>query len=141
MSSVTAVGRYGFSIETSMPVEKADAEVRAALKAEGFGVLTEIDVQGTLREKLAVDFRPYRILGACNPPLAHRALEAEPSIGLLLPCNVVIEASPGGGSKISFLDPEVMVAFVANEDLRAVANEAGVRLRRVAARLQVGARP
>ena len=125
---------YGFSVDTTLSVEEADARVRDLLKEEGFGVLTEIDVQATLKEKLDVDFRPYRILGACNPPLAHRALTAEPGIGLLLPCNVVVEKTPGG-SRVQFLDPIAALGVVGSPDLEQVATDAARRLRRVAGRL------
>jgi uncharacterized protein (DUF302 family) len=123
---------YGFGVDTEFPVEQAEARVRELLKQEGFGVLTEIDVQQTLKEKLNVGFRQYRILGACNPSLSHRALEAEPGIGLLLPCNVVVEARADGGSRISFLDPEVGLGLVGNPRLEPIAKEAAARLRRVA---------
>lgn len=128
-------GSYGFSVDTKLSVEEAEAEVRELLKQEGFGVLTEIDVQRTLKDKLGEDFRPYRILGACNPRLSHRALEAEPAIGLLLPCNVVVEAGPAGGARVSFLDPKSALGLVGNPDMEPVANEAAQRLRRVADRL------
>jgi uncharacterized protein (DUF302 family) len=130
---------YGFSVESALPVEVAEAKVRELLKAEGFGVLTEIDVQETLRDKLGIEFRPYRILGACNPPLAHRALQAEPDIGLLLPCNVVVEAGPSGGSRVSFLDPKAALGLVGNPELEAIAAEAAQRLSRVADRLSAAA--
>jgi uncharacterized protein (DUF302 family) len=126
---------YGFSVDTELSVEEAEVEVRELLKQEGFGVLTEIDVQRTLKDKLGVDFRPYRILGACSPPLSHRALEAEPGIGLLLPCNVVVEAGPAGGTRVSFLDPESALGLVGNSELEPIAKEAAQRLRRVADRL------
>jgi len=126
---------YGFGIDSPLPVEEAEARIRELLQEEGFGVLTEIDVRSTLREKLGVDFRPYRILGACNPPLAHRALEAEAGIGLLLPCNVVVEAGPAGGSRVSFLDPQTALGLVGNPRLEPIAADAARRLRRVAARL------
>jgi len=132
---VILMATYGFGIDSPLPVEEAEARVREFLREEGFGVLTEIDVRSTLREKLGVDFRPYRILGACNPPLAHRALEAEPGIGLLLPCNVVVEAGPAGGSRVSFLDPEKALGLVGNQELEPIAVDAAQRLRRVADRL------
>jgi uncharacterized protein (DUF302 family) len=127
--------KYGFGVDSPLTVEQAEARVRELLRDEGFGVLTEIDVRSTLREKLGVDFRPYRILGACNPPLAHRALEAEAGIGLLLPCNVVVEAGPAGGSRVSFLDPQTALGLVGNPRLEPIAADAARRLRRVAARL------
>src|SRR3990170_7542117 len=97
---------YGFKKTLNASVDEADARVREELKKEGFGVLTEIDVKSTLKQKLGVDFRPYRILGACNPPLAHRALSEEVDIGLLLPCNVVVYAGDEAGtSVVAVLDP------------------------------------
>ncbi len=114
--------------------ETARARVTEALKAEGFGILTEIDVSATLKKKIDVDFRPYLILGACNPKLAHRALEAEPSIGLMLPCNVVLEAVDGG-VKVSMQDPDAMFGVVDNPGLRPVATEARERLSRALAAL------
>ena len=100
-----------FKVHLDQTYEEALEAVTAALKGEGFGVLTHIDVRATLKEKLGEDFRPYAILGACNPPLAHRALEADPSIGLLLPCNIVLQ-SEGENVRVSILDPEVMFAVV-----------------------------
>jgi uncharacterized protein (DUF302 family) len=108
--------------------------VKEALKAEGFGVLTEIDVRQTLREKLGVEMEPYIILGACNPPLAHRALEQEPDIGLLLPCNVVVRAD-GKSSRVDVADPQAMLGIVGNDELNAIAEEAKRRLQRVVASL------
>jgi uncharacterized protein (DUF302 family) len=124
---------YGF--ERTLPgVPFAEAVIRVteALKAEGFGVLSEIDVSATLKKKLDVDFRPYVILGACNPTLAHKALQAEPQIGLLLPCNVVVQAADGG-STVSIADPKAMFRMVATPGLGAVADDAEARLRRVIA--------
>lgn len=126
---------YGFSVHTDLDVDAAEERVRELLRKEGFGVLTEIDVRKTLDEKLGVDFRPYRILGACNPVLAHRALEAEPTVGLLLPCNVVVEANATGGSVVSFLDPEAMLGVTGNARLTPIADDARARLRRVATEL------
>jgi uncharacterized protein (DUF302 family) len=123
---------YGFSVESELGVDEAEANVRELLKEQGFGVLTEIDVRATLKEKLNVDFREYRILGACNPLLANQALEAEPLIGLLLPCNVVVEAKLKGGSRVSFLDPLVALGMVGNPKLQPVAVDAAARLMRVA---------
>lgn len=127
--------RYGFTVDTDLTIEGAESRVRELLKEEGFGVLTEIDVQQTLKDKLDVDFRPYKILGACNPPLSHRALLVEPGIGLLLPCNVVVETGPTGGSRISFLDPEIALGLVGNPELEPIAKDASQRLHRVADRL------
>jgi uncharacterized protein (DUF302 family) len=125
---------YGFGTTLPIPYEEAIPRVKEALKAEGFGVLTEIDVRRTLREKLGTEMEPYIILGACNPPLAHRALEQEPDIGLLLPCNVVVRAE-GKGSRVEFADPQAMLGIVGNEELNAVAGEAKKRLLRVVASL------
>jgi uncharacterized protein (DUF302 family) len=110
--------------------------VTAALKAEGFGVLTEIDVRETLKKKLDVDFRPYKILGACNPPLAYRALSAAPEVGLLLPCNVTVSYVEDGVTEISLVDPLALLGVIEYADLKPVAEEAGARLDRVAAALQ-----
>jgi uncharacterized protein (DUF302 family) len=134
----TAMLRYGFERRLGgINFEQALERVSAALKKEGFGILTEIDVKDTLKKKLNVDFRRYVILGACNPPLAHRALSAEPQIGLLLPCNVVVQEAPeGGGVIVSILDPKQMFTLVDNPAVRPVAEEADQRLRRVIASLQ-----
>ncbi|WP_284740387.1 DUF302 domain-containing protein [Amycolatopsis sp. RTGN1] len=121
--------KYDLSITLDLPYEKAVAEVRAALKEQGFGVLTEIDVQATMREKLDADMEPYVILGACNPPLAHRALEIDRVIGLLLPCNVVVRADGDERSLVQALDPRVMIEVPEREELRPVAEEAGKRIR------------
>ena len=121
---------YGFGTTLSMSYEEAVPYVKEALKAEGFGVLTEIDVRSTMREKLGAEVEPYIILGACNPPLAHRALEKERDIGLLLPCNVVVR-SEGNGSRVEVSDPQAMLGIVGNGELKAVADEAKRRLQRV----------
>ena len=125
---------YGFGIDLQMPYEQAIAAVNGALKAEGFGVLTTIDVQRTLREKLGAEMEPYTILGACNPPLAHRALSADREIGLLLPCNVVVRATETG-SRVDIVDPQAMMGIVGNDTLNDVASEARQKLRNVAAQL------
>ncbi len=125
---------YGFGTTLPVPYEEALPRVKEALKAEGFGVLTEIDVRQTLREKLGAQMEPYIILGACNPQLAHRALEQEPDIGLLLPCNVVVRAE-GQGSRIDIADPQAMLGIVGNAQLNTVADEAKQRLQRVLAAL------
>lgn len=122
-------GTYGRTVEVEVPFDEAVVRVRDALATQGFGVLTEIDVRATLKAKLDADMEPYLILGACNPPLAHRALEADRSIGLLLPCNVVVRGNPGGrGSVVQALDPEAMVALTGLPALRPVADEARRRL-------------
>lgn len=125
---------YGFGTRLDLPYEEAVPRVKEALKAEGFGVLTEIDVRKTMREKLGVEMEPYLILGACNPPLAHRALEQEPDIGLLLPCNVVVRADITG-SRVDIADPQSMLGIVGNTTIKAVADEAKQRLQRVIAAL------
>lgn len=116
--------------------ETALTRVTGALKAEGFGVLTEIDVKDTLKKKLDVDFRPYKILGACNPPLAYRALSAAPEVGLLLPCNVTVAQMEDGRIQVAIVDPLAMMGFVANPALQSIADEARARLNRVAAALE-----
>ncbi|MDR7451318.1 MAG: DUF302 domain-containing protein [Armatimonadota bacterium] len=121
---------YGFSVKLGMPYAEAVRRVTAALKAEGFGVLTEIDVRATLKQKLDADFRNYVILGACNPPLAHRALQANLDVGLLLPCNVVVYEN-GPGSVVAIVDPIAMLGVIPDPALRPVAEEARERLQRV----------
>ena len=111
-------------------IEEIRARVEAALKTQGFGVLTEIDVAATMKAKLGIESEPYLILGACNPPLAHRAIEAEPSVGTLLPCNVVIRKS-AGETVIEAMDPLAVLGFVASPEVHAVAAEAHERLARV----------
>lgn len=125
---------YALTVPMAAPYEEAIERVTAALKQEGFGVLTEIDVQSTLKAKIGVDFDRYVILGACNPKLAHQALRAEREIGLLLPCNVIVYEA-GAGSVVSIVDPLAMLSVGLNPDLQDVANEARARLERVAASL------
>jgi uncharacterized protein (DUF302 family) len=117
-----------------LPYAQAIERVTAALKDQGFGILTEIDVQATLKQKLGADFRKYTILGACNPPLAHQALTSELEIGLLLPCNVIVYEDDGG-SVISIADPIAMLQLADNPSLEPVAKEARTRLQRVIAAL------
>jgi uncharacterized protein (DUF302 family) len=124
---------YTLSETTEHTFDEAVERVRAELKAEGFGVLCEIDVRATLREKLGVEREPYLILGACNAPLAHRALEAEPELGVLLPCNVVVYERDGE-THIAAVDAERMLSIVGNEDLAPVAAEVRERLAAVVAR-------
>lgn len=124
--------KYGFSKNLDgVTFEQAVEKVTNVLKEEGFGVLTEIDVKSTLKKKLDLDFRQYVILGVCNPPLAHKALEAESNIGLLLPCNVVVQESPNGGIEVSIADPKVMFTLVENADVAPIAEDVEKRLRRV----------
>lgn len=120
---------YGFGLKVKLPYEEAVERTKAALKEQGFGVLTEIDVRKTMKEKLDVDFRRYTILGACNPTLAHRALTAEIDIGLLLPCNVVVYEVEDG-SIVEAMDPGAALGIVKNPALDRVAEEADVRLRK-----------
>ncbi len=122
---------YGFRTTLPVSYEEAIPLVTEALKQEGFGVLTEIDVKATLKKKLDVDFKPYIILGACNPNLAYQGLQVEPELGLLLPCNVIVYDNGDGTSTVSIVDPIQMLGVVANPDLQPVANEANARLRRV----------
>jgi uncharacterized protein (DUF302 family) len=126
--------RYGISTTVDLPYDQAVERTREALGKEGFGVLTEIDVKATLKKKIDVDFRPYVILGACNPPLAHKALSAELDIGLLLPCNVVVYATDEPGkSVVAALDPVEALSLTGNEGIRPLATEVRGRLERVLA--------
>jgi uncharacterized protein (DUF302 family) len=124
---------YTLSAATELGFNEAAERVRDELKAEGFGILCEIDVQATLKEKLGVDGEPYVILGACNPPLAHQALEAEPDLGTLLPCNVVVYQR-GGETTVSAIDAERMLSIVGNDELAPVAAEVRRRLAMVVER-------
>jgi uncharacterized protein (DUF302 family) len=130
---------YGLRVQVPVGYDEAVQKATTALKEEGFGVLTTIDVKGTLKQKLDVDFRRYVILGACNPPLAHRALESEIDIGLLLPCNVVVYEDGPANSVVAALAPLSMVALVGdNPGIAAVAREADDRLRRALTSLERG---
>jgi uncharacterized protein (DUF302 family) len=123
---------YGFSKTVDMPYEKTIEKVTAELKKEGFGVLTSIDVKETLKQKINVDFKKYAILGACNPPLAHRALTEEEEIGLLLPCNVIVYEKDGK-TRVSVFDPMVMTWIMENDNMKPIATEVQERLQRVLA--------
>lgn len=126
----------GTTVRMDVDFATAQARVIEALKVEGFGVLTEIDVKETLKKKLDVDFRPYKILGACNPSLAYKALSTAPEVGLLLPCNVTVYQVKEGVTDVSLVDPLAMLGVIEHPDLKPVADEALRRLDRVAAALQ-----
>ena len=134
----TTYPAYGFGTTLALPLDQALVRVTAALQEEGFGVLTSIDVQQTLKQKLDIDFEPYVILGVCNPSLAHRALEVEHGVGLLLPCNVVVHRH-GEVTQVDIADPLAMLGVVANPALTEVAQEARRRLTRVIEHLSPGA--
>ena len=126
---------YGLKATLNVPYEEAIEKTTAALKEEGFGVLTEIDVKATLKKKIDADFRRYVILGACNPNLAHQALQNELEIGLLLPCNVIVYETDDDKSTVSIVDPMAMMGVTQNENLNKVADEATMRLSRVVEKL------
>jgi uncharacterized protein (DUF302 family) len=131
---------YGLAVTVPLTYERAVEAARAALATEGFGVLTEIDIRATLKKKLDAEFRPYIILGACNPPLAHQALTAERDIGLLLPCNVVVYAGDQPGtSVVAALDPEAMLGLAGRADIRPLAADVKARMARVLAAVERGA--
>jgi uncharacterized protein (DUF302 family) len=123
--------RYGFGKEVAMTFEEAVGKVTQELQKEGFGILTEIDVAATLKKKLDHDIPPYRILGACNPPFAMQALTAEPTVGLLLPCNVVVRQDSAGTVHVEFMDPGIMRELTTNAVVGRVAAEVSERLQRV----------
>ena len=123
--------KYGFGKKVDMSFDKAIERVTQELQKEGFGVLTDIDVAATLKKKLNQDMPPYRILGACNPPLAHRALTAEPSIGLLLPCNVVVRQDEAGVVYVEIMDPNAVLDLVDKPAITGLAREVRQKLERV----------
>lgn len=128
-------GKYVFGKTVEMQYEKALARASEELAKEGFGVLTEIDVAATLKKKLGKEMPPYRILGACNPQLAHRAIEAEPQIGALLPCNVVVRVDPAGKTVVEIMDPQAVLQLVDRPEIAAIAAQVRERLVRVLAAL------
>lgn len=126
--------RYGFKKKLALPIDVVDARIREELEKEGFGILTEIDVAATLDKKLGVDFRPYRILGACNPSLAHQALSAETDIGLLLPCNVVVyQGDDEDETIVAVLDPQTQLSVTGRDDIEPLAVEVRQRMERALA--------
>ena len=125
--------RYGIGKSVPLPYERAVERTREALQKEGFGVLTEIDVKATLKKKLDVDFRKYVILGACNPPIAHRGFQAELDIGLLLPCNVIVYEEDARRSRVAVLDPLVQLSITGRKDIEPLAKEAKEKLERALA--------
>ncbi|HLJ66694.1 MAG TPA: DUF302 domain-containing protein [Chloroflexota bacterium] len=135
MTASTTERPLGFGLELPFPHEQAIEQVTAALKEQGFGVLTTIDVKATFKEKLGQEFRPYTILGACNPPLAYRALSADLEVGLMLPCNVVVYERDSTTSWVEFLDPLAALGVVGKAQLAPIAREATARLERAAATL------
>ena len=127
---------YGFKTSIKSEFDSVVARVTEELKKEGFGILSDIDVQATLKAKLGVDSPRYRILGACNPPYAHRALEADPDLGLLLPCNVIVRESNDGSVIVGFMDPEAVLDLVDNEEVSTIGEEIRAKLQKVRDALQ-----
>lgn len=130
--------RYGFSVALNEAFDRVVQRVVDALKSEGFGVLADIDVQGTMKAKLGVDMRPYRILGACNPQLAQQAIETEPDIGLLLPCNVIVREEADGRVTVGFMDPVAVLAMVNNPGITKLGWDVRGRLERVRDMVKAG---
>jgi len=122
---------YGFSVQVSCGFDEAVDKVTEALKTEGFGVLSEIDVKATLKQKIDVDRKPYKILGACNPKMANQAINAEPDIGLLLPCNVVVREEDNGSISVAFMDPNAVLSLVGKSGIEQLAGEVRAKLERV----------
>ena len=127
---------YSFSIQLTGDLETIERQLAEALKQEGFGILTEIDVQATFKKKLDIDRLPYKILGACNPKLANQAIGAEPDIGLLLPCNVVLREESDGTITVAFMDPVAVLKLVERDEVATLAEEVRARLERVRDALQ-----
>jgi uncharacterized protein (DUF302 family) len=127
---------YGIHVAVDCGMEEAEQKIVAALKEEGFGILTEIDVQATLKQKIDVDRKPYKILGACNPKLANEALNAEPDLGLLLPCNVVIREEDDGRTMIAIVDPAAMFTVVDKPEMEELAKDVRIRFDRIMAALK-----
>ncbi len=129
---------YGFNAKFSGSFDDAVTRVTEELSKEGFGVLTEIDVKAVLKKKLDIDKRPYKILGACNPVLANQALTAEPDIGLLLPCNVVVREEEDGSINVGFMDPQAVLTLVERDDIGEIAGQVREKLQRVKAGIEAG---
>ena len=128
---------YAFSTTTTASFPATLAKVTEALKAEGFGILTEIDVAATFKAKLGIDSRPYKILGACNPQFAHQAIAADPDIGLLLPCNVIVREEANGQVTVGFMDPAAVLGMVGNPQVTAIGETVRAKLVRVKASLEI----